>query len=102
MYNWKQEKTIGNAMYNRKFGKHAKTQMMRGCVVVMLLLSMMLAMVPEQRVVFAQSTSNGIWISKAELMKLPTSGSQWDEIKKVADTNPGDGNIGDQDSKHDI
>lgn len=48
------------------------------------------------------SPSVAIWISKDELMALPTSGTAWEELKARADAPLGVGNVGDQNSSHDI
>ena len=44
----------------------------------------------------------GIWISREELMKQPTSGSQWDLVRSDAARDPGAANIADQNSNHDV
>jgi hypothetical protein len=44
----------------------------------------------------------GIWISREELMKQPTSGSQWDRVRSDAARDPGAANIADQNSNHDV
>ncbi|MGH3027048.1 MAG: alginate lyase family protein [Gaiellaceae bacterium] len=44
----------------------------------------------------------GIWISHAELMRLPTSGEAWDQLKAAADGPMEARDIADQDSKHDV
>jgi hypothetical protein len=46
-------------------------------------------------------TSTGIWISAAELAKLPMSGSAWERLKSAADGDLGTPNIADQNSQHD-
>jgi hypothetical protein len=46
-------------------------------------------------------TSAGIWITAAELAKLPTSGSAWERLKSAADSDLGQPNIADQNSQHD-
>lgn len=43
----------------------------------------------------------GIWISPAELARLPMSGPAWQRLKAAADGSLGQPNISDQDSKHD-
>jgi hypothetical protein len=48
------------------------------------------------------SAGQGIWISKAELDALPTSGAAWDRLLSDAGRDPGTANIADQDSRHDI
>ncbi|MEP7191094.1 MAG: discoidin domain-containing protein, partial [Roseiflexaceae bacterium] len=47
------------------------------------------------------SAGSGIWISPAELAKLPMSGSAWDRLKTAADSDFGTPNIADQNSQHD-
>jgi hypothetical protein len=43
----------------------------------------------------------GVWLSRAELMALPTSGSAWDRLKAQADAGPGTPvDLSCQDSKH--
>lgn len=39
----------------------------------------------------------GIWISKAELVLLPTSGPAWEKLKETADKNAGNPDLSDQD-----
>jgi len=50
----------------------------------------------------ATTTPNGIWLSYAEIAKLPMSGKAWDKVKSAADGWVGTPNIADQDSKHDV
>jgi hypothetical protein len=50
----------------------------------------------------ATTTPNGIWMSYAEIAKLPMSGKAWDKVKAAADGWVGTPNIADQDSKHDV
>jgi hypothetical protein len=45
--------------------------------------------------------TNGVWISKAELMALPTSGPGWDNVKGAATSSLGSVNLGDNNSTHD-
>ena len=45
---------------------------------------------------------NGIWISKEEIMSLPTTGSYWDEVKSAADKLPGANAVGGHGSTHDV
>jgi PKD repeat protein len=47
-------------------------------------------------------TANGIWISPAELAKLPTSGASWDSVKSRADSSWGSANLSNQDSTHPV
>jgi len=51
--------------------------------------------------VAATTTPNGIWLSSAEVAKLPMSGKAWDHVKAAADGWVGTPNISDQDSRHD-
>lgn len=44
----------------------------------------------------------GIWISRAEIMSLPMTGSAWQNVKKQADSNWGTANLSDLASKHDV
>lgn len=44
----------------------------------------------------------GIWISRAELLPLPTSGVAWEELKATAEDELGVPAIADQDSGHDV
>jgi Alginate lyase len=46
--------------------------------------------------------SEGIWISRAELMRLPTSGDAWERLKAAADGPMEPRAIADQDSNHDV
>lgn len=46
-------------------------------------------------------TSGGIWISAAELARLPVSGGAWSRLKSAADGDLGTPNISDQNSQHD-
>jgi hypothetical protein len=43
-----------------------------------------------------------MWISAEEIMRLPTSGAAWDEMRTAAYEDWGGPNLRDQDSKHDI
>jgi hypothetical protein len=45
--------------------------------------------------------SAGLWLTPAEIAKLPTSGSTWEHLKSAADSDLGQPNIADQNSKHD-
>jgi hypothetical protein len=47
-------------------------------------------------------TPDGIWISRAELMRLPVSGAAWDRLKAAADGPMEPRDIADQDSNHDV
>ncbi|MEO8626855.1 MAG: alginate lyase family protein [Betaproteobacteria bacterium] len=49
----------------------------------------------------ATSTANGIWMSSAEIQKLPMTGKAWQNVKSAADGWLGSANVSDQDSKHD-
>jgi hypothetical protein len=44
----------------------------------------------------------GIWISKAEIMKLPMSGSAWTSVKSAADSNWGSACLYDNNCMHDV
>ena len=46
--------------------------------------------------------SEGIWISRGELMRLPMGGSAWERLKAAADGSLGEADIADQDSNHDV
>ncbi len=43
--------------------------------------------------------TKGIWISSAELAKIPTTGLAWDTLKATADSDPGAPTLFDQESK---
>jgi len=45
---------------------------------------------------------SGIWVDRARLTQLPTSGSAWDRVLGDAGRDPGAANIADQDSNHDV
>jgi hypothetical protein len=47
------------------------------------------------------SGGSGIWLSSAEIAKLPMSGSAWSRVKSDADGSLGSPNIADQVSQHD-
>lgn len=47
------------------------------------------------------ASSTGIWMSKAEIMALPTSGAAWDRVRAAAYGSPGTVNLGDLTSNHD-
>lgn len=49
-----------------------------------------------------RKSRNAIWISDAELMRLPTSGPAWDRLIAAADDELGEANIADKDSNHDV
>ena len=55
-----------------------------------------------QGIVPAQAGRDGIWISRARLLSLPTGGAPWDALVKVASstTVPGNPTLIDQDSTH--
>ena len=44
-------------------------------------------------------TSNGIWITAAELASLPMSGPAWNALKAQADASTGTPDLGNQDSE---
>ena len=44
----------------------------------------------------------GIWISRAEVRRLPMSGPAWERLRAAADGSLGDADIADQDSNHDV
>jgi myo-inositol-hexaphosphate 3-phosphohydrolase len=46
--------------------------------------------------------SGNMWISRAELARLPMSGPAYSQLKRTADGNLGSANISDQDSHHDV
>jgi alginate lyase len=46
--------------------------------------------------------TEGIWISPAELQRLPMSGAAWERLKAAADGLLGEADIADQDSNHDV
>jgi hypothetical protein len=54
---------------------------------------------PPRRV---SGPARGIWISRAELLRLPTSGTAWTRLKAAADERLGSGRIADKDSNHDV
>lgn len=49
----------------------------------------------------AAPAREGIWISRAEVAKLPMRGSAWLRLKAAADGDLGEAEIADQDSRHD-
>ena len=50
----------------------------------------------------APRPSHEIWISRGELMRLPTSGPARERLKAGADDRSGSANIANQDSNHDV
>jgi len=44
----------------------------------------------------------GIWVSRAELARLPMAGPAWAQLKAAADSNLGKADIANQDSNHDV
>ncbi len=44
----------------------------------------------------------GIWISKEEIMSLPTTGTAWTTLVREANSNWGSANLGDNNSSHDV
>lgn len=48
-----------------------------------------------------QPARDGIWISKAELAKLPASGAEWEHLKAAADGEHLQAKVSDQNSHHD-
>ena len=55
-----------------------------------------------QGIMPAQAASDGIWISRARLQSLPTSGAAWDALVDIASSStvPGNPTLIDQDSAH--
>ena len=55
-----------------------------------------------QGILPVQAGSDGIWISRARLLSLPTSGTAWSELLTIASatTVPGNPSLIDQDSTH--
>lgn len=49
----------------------------------------------------ASAQGNGIWISKAEISKLPTSGASWDKVMSYARDHTNDPDLKDQDDETD-
>jgi hypothetical protein len=49
-----------------------------------------------------RTTSEGIWISREEVMQRPTSGAAWDQLLADAARHPGRAQISDQHSNHDV
>jgi len=47
------------------------------------------------------TAGGGIWLSRAEIAKLPMTGSAWSRVKSAADGSLGAPNIADQNSQHD-
>lgn len=50
----------------------------------------------------ARQAGDGIWISPAEVRRLPTHGAAWERLKAAADGPIGKADIADQDSDHDV
>lgn len=50
----------------------------------------------------SSTSSKGIWISREEIMKLPTSGSEWQALYTTAGGSLGTADIADQNSNHDV
>lgn len=48
------------------------------------------------------STSKGIWISKEEILKLPTSGTSWDRVNSAAKSDWGAACLYDNNCMHDV
>jgi Alginate lyase len=49
-----------------------------------------------------QKAASGIWISREELLRLPTSGGAWERMKDTADGDLEDPDVADKDSNHDV
>lgn len=47
-------------------------------------------------------SSRGIWVSRAELLRQPTSGNEWKAVYSAASGSWGSANVADQDSNHDV
>jgi hypothetical protein len=47
-------------------------------------------------------SERGIWLSKAEIAALPTSGPAWNDVVQAASGSLGSASIADQDSDHDV
>lgn len=50
----------------------------------------------------APRPATGIWISRAEVQKLPMRGGAWRRLKAAADADWGEADVSDQDSRHDV
>ena len=76
--------------------------------VARLLLALVLVLAAGAATAHAQGTSadgepqEGIWISRAELAQLPTSGPAWSRLSARADEELGEADIADQDTEHDV
>ena len=72
-------------------------------VLITLLLSLLVPLVSTVQAAptYSPRSSIGLWISHAELAKLPMSGSAWNRLKAAADGNLGTPKIADQNSTHD-
>lgn len=46
--------------------------------------------------------TQGIWLSKEEIMALPTSGSAWNAVLSAANSSWGSANLGDNNASHDV
>ncbi len=57
---------------------------------------------PTATPVSSSTSGKGIWISREEIMKLPTSGSEWQALYNTAGGSLGTANIADQNSSHDV
>lgn len=50
----------------------------------------------------AQTSATGIWISRAELAALPTSGTAWNNVKREADTSCGSVDLANQEQRTNV
>lgn len=55
-----------------------------------------------ESLVDAVTAQEGVWISRAELMALPTSGAAWDRVRSAANGLSGSANLADNNSNHDV
>jgi hypothetical protein len=49
-----------------------------------------------------QKAASGIWISREELRRLPTSGAAWERLEDAADGGGEEADVSDKDSDHDV
>jgi hypothetical protein len=48
------------------------------------------------------TSTGGVWISKSELLSLPTSGAAWDRVRSDANKLSGSADLADNNSNHDV
>lgn len=73
----------------------------RRLVAVALISAVIAVLLPGAARASVKPVYKGLWMSKAELDSIPTTGTGWSQMKSAADSSWGSANISDNNSKHD-